>query len=369
MNWKSSSSEILINPAYADLEKKFFHKIVELSCKRLPGHIWVSTSGSSSPKWVGLSKNAVLASAESVNQHLESSSKDVWIHALPDFHVGGLGIWARSYLSGARVKDFKKHHPSKWNATIFYQFTMDSKGTLVSLVPAQLHDLVQQNLPAPPSLRAVLIGGGGLDSDLYFKALYLGWKVLPSYGLTECASQVATAEMDSWRKNIFPSLKVLPHLQVGLISDRLKVKGTSLISLYATTQNNQIEFSDPKKDNWFITEDRVILQGPYLQFQGRIDQMIKIGGESVDFKLLENLFNRIQPDLDKALVAYPDPRLGTVIHMAIEHCSVELAQSIQFEFNKQVLPFERIRKVHFLSKIPRSSLSKILKKQLLLLLN
>ncbi len=59
-------------------------------------------------KLVALSKAAVLNAAESANRHLESGpgSEDVWLHCLPDYHVGGLGIWARASESGANLKRY-----------------------------------------------------------------------------------------------------------------------------------------------------------------------------------------------------------------------------------------------------------------------
>ena len=42
-----------------------------------------------------------------------------------------------------------------------------------------------------------MTGGGALDPSLYKQARDLGWPLLPSYGLTECGSQVATASLSS----------------------------------------------------------------------------------------------------------------------------------------------------------------------------
>ncbi len=69
--------------------------------------------------------------------------------------------------------------------------------TLTSLVPTQVHDLVQCALACPPSLRAVVVGGAELDPVLGERARELGWPVLQSYGMTEAASQVATASLAS----------------------------------------------------------------------------------------------------------------------------------------------------------------------------
>jgi O-succinylbenzoic acid--CoA ligase len=175
--WENSDSLVLMNPCYASAEQARFQRILEVT-REFPGHVWLSTSGSSSPKWVGLSKQAILSSAEAVNRHLESTAEDVWIQALPDFHVGGLSIWARAYLSGAAVRDFRCAHPGKWQAETFYHYIQEAKGTLTSLVPAQLHDLVALGWRAPSSLRAVILGGGALLPLLYEQAVALEQSVL-----------------------------------------------------------------------------------------------------------------------------------------------------------------------------------------------
>ena len=65
-----------------------------------------------------------------------------------------------------------------------------------SLVPAQVLDLVRAGLRPPPVLRAIVVGGGAISAELYRDARALGWPVLPSYGMTECCSQIATATHD-----------------------------------------------------------------------------------------------------------------------------------------------------------------------------
>src|SRR5207253_1068669 len=92
----------------------------------------------------------------------------------------------------------------EWNPARTVKKWKDRKVTLTSLVPTQVFDLVSANLTAPKNLRAAVIGGGALDPSLYLKARELGWALLPSYGLTECASQVATASLDSLGKKEFP---------------------------------------------------------------------------------------------------------------------------------------------------------------------
>jgi o-succinylbenzoate---CoA ligase len=370
LSWESSESHLLMNPTYADHERLRFQSILKRACA-WPGHIWLSTSGSSVPKWVGLSKFALLTSAQAVNHHLESCKEDRWVNALPSFHVGGLGIWARAYLSGATVYDFKQMVSGKWRAENFYRYIQCTKGTLTSLVPTQLYDLVVLGWQAPPSLRAVVIGGGALLASLYEQAIALGWPILPSYGLTECASQVATASLESLRHRTFPSLQLLSHIQGCEREWHLGFAGPSLLSTYAYFQGENVQFKDPKVNGWFETQDRGSIQEGKIKILGRTDTIFKVGGENVDLSRLETHLQTLRSQLliavEVVLIAVPDGRLGHSIHLASNSPNKESLFSLIHHYQCTVLPFERIRKVYLLKELPYSSLGKILKGELMTL--
>ena len=367
INWQDEHSQIILNPSYSRKETLLFHTLLD-QAREWPSHIWLATSGSFALKWVGISKEALLASAASVNNHLKSNAADIWIHALPDFHVGGVAIWARAFLSGASVCDYKKEPGAKWNPMTFYSYLTEQKGTLTSLVPAQLIDFVRLGLKAPKSLRAVLLGGGALAAEIYASARLLQWPVLQSYGLTECGSTIAAAPLNSLAKGGMSEMELLCHVQAYIREGRICLKSPSLFSLYAFFEGDKIIFRDAKEEGWFLTEDRGVLNGKNLVIEGRADGIVKVGGENVDVNKLENLFSRLlfsaSCETDAALLPMPDSRLGHAIHLACA-CSIsEPIQELIDSYNAAVLPFERIRKVHLLPFIPRSPLGKILKKQL-----
>ena len=366
IDWENSISHVLCNPRYSQADQIRFQSILKYTSS-YPGHIWLSTSGSCQQKWVGLSKSAVLASAQSVNDHLESNQEDRWIQALPSFHVGGLGIWARAYLSQAQVFDYDALQP-KWNAESFYSYLKDCRGSLSALVPTQLHDLVALKYEAPPTLRALIIGAGSLSPELYEKAITLKWPILPSYGMTECASQIATATLDSLKDKTFPSLQLLSHLQGMVQEECLSFSGSSLFSCYAQWKEDGFEWMDPKKNGWFLTEDRGDIQERHVIIRGRKDHIIKIGGESVDLTqlqaLLLSLTSSVENDGNAILIDLPDARLGKGLHLVTTYQDKAQIEQLVEAYSNRVLPFERIRKIHFVRDIPRSPLGKILKAEL-----
>ncbi|MGA8808880.1 MAG: AMP-binding protein, partial [Thermoanaerobaculia bacterium] len=100
IDFESSESHLLLNPRMPSAERTRLERLLP----KLEAHVFVATSGSTGDiKLVALSKRAILASAAAVNERLNVTARDVWAAVLPTFHVGGLGVYARCHLAGARA--------------------------------------------------------------------------------------------------------------------------------------------------------------------------------------------------------------------------------------------------------------------------
>lgn len=334
IDFESAESHLLLNPRMPEEERTRLEALA--AAVDLPAHVFVATSGSTGAiKLVALSKEAILASAAAVNERLSITKDDVWCAVLPPFHVGGLGIWARAHLSGARVVSMP------WDPRAFAA----SEATVASLVPAQVHDLLGAGVGPPARLRAILVGGGAFDPELDTAAAAAGWPVLASYGMSECASTVAVRDV------------LLSHLEARTLKDgRLAFRGASLLTGYI----HEDGLVDPKVDGWFLTEDLGEVDGRRLRVRGRAGEFIKIGGESVDLKRLDRIADEAARQFggDAGVLAVADARLGHVIHLAVT------AEGIAEAFDERVLPFERARRVYRVGAVPRSPLGKILRAEL-----
>lgn len=359
VDWLNEKNYLILNPR---LPKTFLTICSQIEgSKFFDSHIWLATSGSTDLKLVALKKTAFLASAKAVNEHLNVNSEDCWANPLPTFHVGGLSIFCRAFLSKSKVVPFEE----KWNLHAFYHFLKEHRCTITALVPTQLYDLTSSGLKAPSHLRAVIIGGGALDKSLYIRARELDWPILPSFGMTECCSQVATASIESFNERSLPKMQILPHVEIELDDNNLlKLKSPALLSAYGIISGNEVLIQQPVKEGWFLTRDRGEVEDGFLKILGRLDDFIKIGGENVEMIRLESILNAIKlkecPLVDLALIAVPDERLGHTVHLA----TTGECRSIVKLFNEEVLPFERIRKVHVFNELPRSPLKKLLRKEL-----
>jgi len=352
--WQSGQCHIMANPGDAAAVKEA--GLMESWLKQQPElsrHLLFATSGSSGGrKWVALSREALLTSAAMVNRHLSAGVDDRWLMALPDFHVGGMGIGARCYDAGSELVKLS----GKWDPELYYSTMASEDISLSSLVPAQLYDLVQRELRAPQSLRAVLIGGGRLGDAVYERAVELGWPIMETYGMTETCSQVATTSVGS------RDLKILPGWQVKTIDhDRLCIKGDALLTGYVICDGDTCQLADPKQDGWFVSEDVAELEAGKISIKGRMNRCVKVLGELVNLSELEAKVEAAAmgrlPSGSMAVVALPDSRKGyQLILCSEESCDLE---PLREDYNLQCHPVERLDGVCALSEIPRSPLGKV----------
>ena len=344
VNWKSKESHYFFNPK--NLSKQNYFKFLP----KEEGRIYIMSSGNK--KIVKLTKKAFLISAQSVNNHLNVTSKDRFLDLLPFFHVASLSARARSFCGGfSYFRDSDIWNPKE------AKDKLESKGiTITSLVPTQVYDLVKEGLKAPFCLRVVVVGGGKLDVELYKKAVDLQWPLLPSYGLTEMASQVATAPLSSLRKKEFPRLKILPHVRIKNISDTIELQSLSLLEDYLDISTQK--WKDPKdKEGWFKTEDRGKQIDKYLEIYGRGNEQVKILGELVDVNVLSNVLKSFFEEGE--LVATPCKRKGYQIDLITTSTDFIKIKKTIGQFNQKVLPFEKIHNTYLVKNIFTGTLFKI----------
>nr|WP_254714818.1 AMP-binding protein [Natranaeroarchaeum aerophilus] len=147
------------------------------------------TSGTTGkPKAVPLTTGNLVASAVGSAFRLGVVPDDRWLCALPMYHMGGLAPVFRSTLYGTCVV-----LQSTFDAEYTPAVARTHEVTGLSLVPTMLARILDGDADLPDSLRFVLLGGGRADPVLVERADSAGVPVCPTYGMTETASQIATA--------------------------------------------------------------------------------------------------------------------------------------------------------------------------------
>lgn len=258
----------------------------------------VFTSGSSGiPRPVGLTWGNIDASAAAVAAHLSHRSDDRWLAVLPLHHVGALSIVWRSAREGSAVV---LAGPFDANRTA----TMLSAGdvTLGSFVGAMLESLAEVGLERAPGFRHGLVGGGPAGERALSVA---GMNLLATYGMTETASAVATADPSD------PDpARLVPHRGATIaITDggRITVEGAMV---------SPADLDGPPRTGSLVTGDIGRLHEGRLEVVGRADDVIVTGGENVMPSVVESAIGRVSGAGTVAVVGLPDSRWGQVVACA-----------------------------------------------------
>jgi O-succinylbenzoic acid--CoA ligase len=216
----------------------------------------VETSGSTgAPKRVLLPRDAVLASVRASARRLGASGR--WLLALPPSYVAGLQVICRSLVAG--------HEP----VVLGDDFAAAARrADFVSLVPTQLHRLLDTDAEALASFHTVLLGGGPVDPGLRARAEAAGVHVVATYGSAETAGGC-----------VYDGLP-LDGVAVALDPDgRIRIGGPMLFAGYAGEPERTAEVL---VDGWFRTSDAGRLdEDGRLQVLGRVDDMVVSGGVNV----------------------------------------------------------------------------------------
>lgn len=346
IDWGSDQSYLFLNPKLPLTTQQIYKR-----APLLKGHITLATSGTEGKaKLVYLSHEAFLRSAQAVNEAIGAVKNDVWLSALPRFHVGGLSIEARAYLSQSKVIFMQE----RWSPELFMHLA--NKATLTSLVPTQLYDLVNSGLKAPKNLRKVFIGGDRLSCPLAEKAISLGWPIVCTYGMSEVASQIALEEKAG------EGLKIHNHMVCKINEEGyLQLKSHALLTCYGLFEDQTCHLVDPKSGAFFTTQDKAKIENGYINVLGRGSHFVKINGEIVSLLDVEQKVQNFLQSTDCIIEAVEDPRSGKSLQ--INYLPV-LKGKIEGEieiFNKTVMPVERILLIKEVSHIRKNSLGKIIR--------
>jgi O-succinylbenzoic acid--CoA ligase len=277
------------------------------------------TSGTTGrPKGVMLTHGNHRASAAASRGHLGRRADDRWLCALPLHHVGGLSIVMRSVLDGTPLVLHPRFEPGAvWAAIRAHRIT------LMSVVPTMLHRLLEHPDAAlpPTALRCVLVGGAALAPELHARALARGIPVVPTYGLTEAASQVATAELGAATVAAGGVGRALAGTRIRIAAADRDGRGEVVIAgptVMAGYFRDPAATAETLRDGWLHTGDvgRLDAEGGLQIFDRRTDVVIS-GGENVYPSEVEQVL-RAHPGIAEAAVyGVADPEWGRRVQAAV----------------------------------------------------
>jgi O-succinylbenzoic acid--CoA ligase len=269
-----------------------------------PTALVVTTSGSTgAAKGALLSAGALGASAAATDDRLGGPGR--WLLALPPWHVAGLQVLLRS-LRGEppTVLPAGPFRPEVFAATAA---TMPSGRRYVSLVPTQLHRILQDP-PATDALAgfdAVLVGGAATAPAVLASARSAGIAVVTSYGMTEtCGGCVYDGRPLA---GVSVDLEAADRAPGG--PGRVILSGPVVARGYRGRPGDAA-FAVPGS---FVTSDLGAWSDGRLQVIGRADEVIVTGGLKVAPQQVEAAIAALPGVAAVVVVGVPDEQWGEVV--------------------------------------------------------
>lgn len=310
----------------------------------------VFTSGTSgTPKGALLTFGALIASAVASTERLGIQTNDRWLCVLPLYHVGGLSMIVRAVLDGTTLDLL-----TRFDVATLNQYLHEHPITLLSLVPTMLYRLLEAQQPdqRPHSLRLVLVGGAALNADLLDQAFAAGFPVATTYGMSETASQVATALPDLAQRKVGTVGQPLKGVSVRVVDadgrtvaprqeGEILVRGATLMQGYLNVTTATVQ---AVRDGWLHTGDIGFLDedGDLFVLQRRTDLIIS-GGENVYPSQIESVLCGHPAVRDALVVGLADAEWGQIVAAL-----VTLKQSAS---EQEIISFCRERLARY--KLPR----------------
>lgn len=325
---------------------------VELSASVEPHDVQtvLFTSGTSGrPKPVELTYANHCSSACASAWNLGVAPDDRWLCALPLFHIGGLSILLRSAIYGTAAVVHEGFDAEAVRAEL-----ERGRVTLVSLVPTMLRRLIAAGPGPMPSLRAALIGGAPAPRELLEHALELGIPVIETYGMTETASQIATASAEDALGAPVAAARPLRGVRLEIAPD-----GEVLV------QGSMVAERSVAPDGWLHTGDLGRLdEGGLLYIEGRTGDVIITGGENVNATEVEAALTAHPSVDDAAVVGRPDPEWGEVVTAYVVADAAIDAAALAAHCRARVASYKVPRRIHFVGELPRNAAGKLLRGRL-----
>jgi long-subunit acyl-CoA synthetase (AMP-forming) len=264
----------------------------------------LSTSGTTSSKFVALSYSNLISNAESISQYLEITDKDIGITNLPISYSYGLSVVNSHWIAGASLLCTNHSVVNRvfWDEFVYHGCTS------LSGVPKtyDLLDYIGFESMTLPSLRFMTQAGGRMRPDMIKKYHKLSvekeFELFIMYGQTEATARISYVPPKCLADRIGSVGIAIPKGGIFIKSDSFawKKQGDSITKiLYGSVMykgdNIMMGYVESYKDldvfdkiSVLDTGDRGCIDDGYLYLKGREGRTITLFGLELNLSSLES---------------------------------------------------------------------------------
>jgi o-succinylbenzoate---CoA ligase len=333
------------------------------------------TSGTTSkPKIVPVKRRQILFAAKASEINFKPAPNRYWLLCLPLNHIGGISIIYRSILYHSAL--FRMDSFDVESARTF--LSENPLFEAASLVPTMLIRLMDDPLfKTHASIKAILLGGGPVSSELIDASVTRGIPIVTSYGMTETCAQIAANPILRPSGTYYPKKsvgdvfapnkieirnengKVVPSIEEGIIW----LKGPQVFDGYTDPSLNEGIFDE---DGWFCTGDYGHLNRYRQLFvESRRTDLIVTGGENVNPFHVESILNGMKGIRESVVFGVPDPEWGQRIIAFISKVNHNPEpETLKESLKEKLLDFQIPKEIYTVDELPKTHLGKIRRNKL-----
>ena len=234
----------------------------------------VATSGTTGePKGVELTHEGLAVMGRGYSEGLDAGDGDRWLACLPLYHVAGLAILGRAWVTGV---PYTAH--DGFDLGRVARSPADEGTTIVSLVPTTLLRLLDAGAPLN-EYRRVIVGGAPCADETRARAAEAGVALVDAYGLSE-----------TWGGCVLNGVPIRGCEVRASTDGELHVRGAMVMRRYRFAPELTAEVLD--EDGWLRTGDAGIVEDGLVTVTDRRKDLVISGGVNVSPTEVEGVLAR-----------------------------------------------------------------------------
>ncbi len=338
----------------------------------------IYTSGSTGkPKGVMLSHLNIIENTTSIVQYLQLSSKDRMMVVLPFYYVYGNTLFNTHFMVGGSVViDNRFAFPN-----LILETMKNQKVTGFSGVPSTFIILLNKsnikNYVPFEELRFVTQAGGNMALSVQESVVstFSPAKLFVMYGATELSPRLTWLPPEKWLDKKGSIGISIPNTEAFIADENgnrlppgcegeIIGRGSNVMMGYWKDPEST---SQVLRDGLYHTGDigRIDDEG-FIYIIGRSKEMLKIGGNRVSTKEIEDAILQVEHIIEVAVVGVSDPLLGEVAKaFIVKKDNTVMEEAMIRQFLRSKLAAYKIPKYfEFCDLLPKNEAGKIMKQKL-----
>ncbi len=334
----------------------------------------VYTSGSTGkPKGVMLSHLNIVSNTKSIVEYLKLTSEDRIMVVLPFYYIYGKSLLNTHFFTGGSVViDNRFAFPN-----VILDTMKKTEVTGFSGVPSTFMIMLNKSTVRKykfDSLRYITQAGGAMAPAVQKETqkVFDPAELFIMYGATEASARLSYLNPDILEKKLGSIGKAIPNVELYVADKNGKKLLTEQVGEIIARGSNIMQgyWNDPqetkkvlKKGCYYTGDLGKMDKDGFIYVVGRSKDIIKVGGERVSAKEVEEKILEINEVHEVAVISVDDPVLGEAIKaLIVPRDGSEIDQEfVKKALMKNLSPYKQPKYIEFRNDLPKNESGKILK--------